>query len=198
MGTDRPPVDEGAGNLFKRAWWAIALRGVVAIVLGIVILTRPGMTLAVFVTILGIYLFFDGVFTLVAAFRAAHHGNTWWPYLAEGLLSVGVGLLALARPTSILMFLVILIAVRAIVVGMVELGTGVSVRRTTGSSAWLLWLGGLASIAFGILLIRNAAFGLLGLVWLAGIYTIAFGVLLDAEAFRLRASEPRRLATRTT
>jgi uncharacterized membrane protein HdeD (DUF308 family) len=198
MGAQRDHEDAGAGNLFRRAWWAVALRGVLAIIFGIMILTRPGTTLALLVATLGVYLFFDGLFTLVAAFRAAEHGRTWWPYLIEGLFSIAVGLLAFARPGSLLLFLVMLIAVRAIVVGAAEVGTGMSVRRTTGSSAWMLWLGGLASIVFGVLLIGNATFGLLALVWMAGIYTIVFGVLLDVEAFRLKDAGPRHLATRTT
>jgi uncharacterized membrane protein HdeD (DUF308 family) len=197
-GGDRDDLDAAAGHLFKRAWWAIALRGALAIVLGLVILTRPGVTLAVLIAMIGIYLFFDGLFTLGAAFHAAQKGRSWWPYVLEGLLSVGVGLLAFARPASMALFLVILIAARAIVVGLVEIGTGISVRRTSGSSTWLLWLGGLASVVFGILLLANPAFGLITLVWMVGIYTIAFGVLMDATAFQLKSAAPRQLTTRPT
>jgi hypothetical protein len=124
MLTDAVTTDTPASNLFKRAWWAMALRGVIAIVLGIVMLTHPGLTLAVFVSLLGAYVFFDGVVTLVAMAKAAHRGRSWGPYLAEGLLSIAVGIYAFARPSHALVFLVLMLAVRAQVVGFVEIGTG--------------------------------------------------------------------------
>jgi uncharacterized membrane protein HdeD (DUF308 family) len=197
MGNPEELVDTTAGHLFQRAWWAIAFRGLLAIVLGIVMLTWPGITLSVFIAVLGIYVFFDGLFALVATFHAAHEGRTWWPYLLEGLVSIGVGILAFARPTAVALLLLVLIAVRSIIVGVAEIGTGVSVRKATGRSTWLLWLGGLASVAFGLLLLFYPAAGLLSLVWIAGIYAIVFGILLDAEAFRLKGVV-RELAPRTT
>jgi uncharacterized membrane protein HdeD (DUF308 family) len=179
-------IHEAAGDLFRRAWWAIAFRGLLAIVLGIVMLTWPGVTLAIFIAMLGIYLFFDGIFALVATFHAAREGQSWWPYLLEGLVSIGVGILAFARPTAVAVLLLILVAVRALIVGVTEISTGVSVRRATGHSAWFMWLAGVASLIFGVLLLARPGAGILALVWIAGIYTIVFGVMLDAEAFRLR------------
>jgi len=185
--TDVSLAHAGAGELFRRGWWAIALRGVAAVVLGIVMLSWPGLTLALFISIIGVYFFIDGLFTLGAAFTAAHRGRSWGPYVLEGLLSVAICILAFARPTSAALFVVLLIAARAIIVGAVELGTGVSVRKATGHAPWLLWLGGLVSVAFGVLLFSRPALGLLALVWTAGIYIIIFGVLMDAEAFHMRS-----------
>jgi uncharacterized membrane protein HdeD (DUF308 family) len=187
-----------ADDLFKRAWWAIAFRGVLAIVLGILMLAWPGITLSVFVALLGVYMFFDGIFALVATFHAGQQGRSWWPYLLEGILSIGVGLLAFARPSAMALAVLILIAVRSIIVGVVEIGTGVSVRRATTTSPWLLWLGGLASIAFGVLLLVKPGPGLLALVWIAGIYMIVFGLMLDTEAFRLRSVRERLVQARAS
>ncbi len=184
----------GADALLRRSWWAIAARGGLAILLGIFILTRPAMTMSLFVAMLGAYLFFDGVFTLVATFHSSQRGRSWWPYLLEGLLSVVVGLWAFTRPTSMMFLLLVLIAARSIVVGLVEIGTGVSVKRTTGASTWLLWMGGLASVVFGVMLLRSPAFGL-ALVWMVGFYAIIFGVLMDAEAFHFFRGKQSRHAT---
>ena len=184
-----------ATNLFKRAWWAIALRGGLAILLGIVMLAYPGLTMATFVTLLGGYVFLDGVVTLLAMTTAAQRGRSWGPYLVEGLLSIVVGICAFMRPASALLFLVILFAVRALVVGAIEITTGLSIRRATGRSPWLLWLAGVASLAFGLLLFGRPGVGVLALVWTAGLYAIIFGVMLDAEAFRLKGFNARRLVT---
>lgn len=184
----------GAEGLLRRSWWAIAVRGALAILLGIFMLTRPAITMSLFIAMLGAYLFFDGVFTLVAAFHSGQRGRSWWPYVIEGLLSVVVGLWAFTRPTSMMLLLLILIAARAIVVGLVEIGTGISVKRSTGASTWLLWMGGIASVAFGVMLLRSPAFGL-ALVWMVGFYAIVFGVLMDAEAFHFFRGERSRHAT---
>jgi uncharacterized membrane protein HdeD (DUF308 family) len=186
-----------AARLLRRSWWVVGLRGLLAIALGIVALTRPAMTLSLFLTILGVYLLCDGVVTLFSAFHAASRGRTWWPYLVEGLISFGVGVLGLARPGPLANALLVLIAARAIIVGVVEIGTGISARRTSGGAAWLLAVGGVASLAFGLLLLGRPSVGLLALVWSFGIYAIAFGLFLDGEALRARRAG-RRLEARTS
>jgi uncharacterized membrane protein HdeD (DUF308 family) len=188
MGVGALPDGGLAGELFKRAWWVLALRGILAIVLGVMMLTWPGKTLPTFVVTLGVYLFLDGLFTLAAAFHAAVRGRSWWPYMIEGLFSIGVGLLAFARPTSGVFVLVLLIAIRTVIVGMVEIGTGLSSRRGTGSAAWLLLFGGVASIAFGVLMLGDPDAGLIKLVWLSGFYSIAFGILMLASASKFRSA----------
>ena len=179
-------IDEAAGDVFRRAWWAVALRGLTAIVLGIMMLTAPRPTFALLVAFLGIYVFIDGIFTVIAAFHAEGKGQSWWPYLLEGLLSIGVGLLAFSRPGVLGFMLLVLIGIRSIIVGLAEIATGVSVRRSLGTPTVLLWLGGLASVAFGILLLALPAVGVFALMWVAGVYALIFGVLLDTEALRLR------------
>ncbi len=188
-------VNTPASNLFKRAWWAMALRGVAAIVLGIVMLTYPGLTLASFIAILGGYLFIDGAVTLVAMAQAAQRGRSWGPYLVEGLFSLAIGIYALLRPSSALLLLVILLAVRALVVGAIEIATGFSIRRTTGRSPWLLWLAGVASVVFGLILFGRPGVGAVALVWTVGLYAIIFGVMIDAEAFRLKDFSTRKMVT---
>jgi uncharacterized membrane protein HdeD (DUF308 family) len=180
-------IEEAAGDVFRRAWWAIALRGLAAIVLGIIILSAPRPTFSLLIALLGIYVFVDGIFSLVATFHAGARGQSWWPYLLEGLLSIGVGLLAFARPGLAGFLLLVLVAIRSIVVGVVEIVTGVEVRRSLGTSTVMLWLGGLASIAFGVLLLARPTIGVFALMWVIGVYALIFGVLLDTEAFRLRS-----------
>jgi uncharacterized membrane protein HdeD (DUF308 family) len=185
-----------AHGMFQRAWWAIALRGLLAIVLGVLILSWPGETLAILLALLGIYCFFDGVFALVATFQAAHEQRQWWPYLLEGLLSIAIGILVFARPAAAALALVLLIAIRCIVTGAVEISSASALRRTTGSSHWALWLGGLASLVFGVLILFRPFAGLSVLLWLAGIYCIVFGVMVIITAFGVRGRAERAVAHR--
>ena len=194
-------IDEAAGDVFRRAWWAVALRGLTAIVLGIMMLTAPRPTFSLLVALLGIYVFIDGIFTLVAAFQPRRTGRTGGPTCwkaAEyrrrpaGLLQTRGDRVRAARPDRDPL-------------DRRRAGRDchrVGVRRALGTPTILLWLGGLASIAFGIVLLALPAVGVLALMWTAGVYALIFGVLLDTEAFRLRryGSEHRRLeqATRST
>jgi uncharacterized membrane protein HdeD (DUF308 family) len=182
----RTAVPGTAALLFKRAWWAIGLRGALAILLGIAMIAYPGMTLAVFAAMLGFYLFLDGMFTLVATFQAAEEERSWAPYLLEGLISIGLGILALSRPAEALLLVVLMLAARTMIVGAVEIGTGVAIRRQTGRSPWLLWLGGLASVVLAIVLFSRPGLGALALLWIIGVYAIVFGLTLEGEAFRMK------------
>jgi uncharacterized membrane protein HdeD (DUF308 family) len=157
-----------------------------AIVLGIVALTRPAMTMSLFVAILSIYLLCDGVVTVFSAFHAASRGYTFWPYLLEGVVSAGVGVLGLVRPGPIAMIMLVLIAARALIVGVIEIGTGLSARRISSTTMFLLGLAGVASVAFGLLLLGRPSVGVFALAWSFGIYAIAFGLLLDVQALRGR------------
>jgi len=194
---ERDDVLGAAHELFRRGWGALAFRGLLGIVLGILILTWPGETLSILLAMLGIYCFLDGVFALVATFHAAHDHRTWWPYLLEGLLSIGIGILVFARPTVAALALLILIAVRSVVTGAVEISSATALKRATGSSQWALWIGGLAAILFGILLVVRPFAGLAALVWLAGIYCLIFGVMTTISAFSMRGRAERTVARLT-
>jgi uncharacterized membrane protein HdeD (DUF308 family) len=187
-------VEQIVAPLLERAWWTIALRGLLGIVAGILAIMWPHITLAVLLAVLGSYFFLDGLFALVTTFQAARQERTWWPYLLEGVFSMAVGILAFTRPAAIAFGLLILAAVRSFVTGVVEIATAIWLRRETGRSEWLLWIAGLISIAFGGFLVARPQAGILTLVLLVGIYTITFGIIVTATAFRLRSLVARGLA----
>jgi uncharacterized membrane protein HdeD (DUF308 family) len=175
------------GSSIRISWWALAIRGVAGILLGIAAFAWTGITLLVLIALFAAYLLVDGAFAIVAGIR----GGSWLLTL-EGALGIVVGIIALARPGIAAVTLVYLVAVWAILSGLVELGAAYLLRRIVRNE-FLLVLGGVVSIVFGILLAINPSAGVVTIVWLFGAYMLIFGVLALALALRLRSSGAARV-----
>lgn len=165
-----------------RNWWAVGLRGLFAILLGIVAFVWPGITLEALVIVFGAYAIVDGVFAIVAAGASASLGGRWGWLLFEGMLSIIAGIMTFAWPGITALALLWLISVYAFATGILEIAAAFQLG---GSNGWLLGLGGVLSIGFSILLVVWPASGLLSLVWLIGFYALFFGFMLVGLAYQL-------------
>jgi uncharacterized membrane protein HdeD (DUF308 family) len=165
-------------------WWALALRGVAAILFAIVAIFWPGMTAVVLVLWFGAYAFVDGVFALVAGLSAARHHGRSGPLLIEGILNILIGVICFIWPASALVALVYLIALWAIITGVALVAGGIALVRLSGEL--LLVGGGLLSILLGIALFVQPAVGVVALSWWLGAYALLFGIMLLSAAFRIR------------
>jgi uncharacterized membrane protein HdeD (DUF308 family) len=170
-----------------RNWWAVAIRGLVAVLFGILALVVPHLTLAVLILLFGAYALADGIFGIVAAVRAAERSARWGTLLIEGLWGVAIAAVAFIWPGETALVLLYLIAFWAIFTGVFEILAAVRLRREIVNE-WLLGLAGLASVVFGVLLVVFPGAGALTVIWLIGAYALVFGVLLLGLAFRLRNS----------
>jgi len=173
-------------KLLARAWWAMALRGLAAILFGILTLIWPGITLEVLILFFGAYALLDGVLSAVSATINRKHDRTWWWFLLSGLAGVVFGVLTFVFPGLTAIILVYFIAARALVVGVVEIAAAVALRREV-SNEWLLILKGIFALLFGLILLIAPGAGALAMVLMIGIYAIIAGVLLLLVAFRLRS-----------
>jgi uncharacterized membrane protein HdeD (DUF308 family) len=163
-------------------WWALALRGLAAVLFGLLTFLVPGITLLTLVLLFGIYALADGAFNVIAFFRPfAHH----WALLVEGLIGLAVGVLTFAWPAITAVALLYLIAFWAIFTGVFEIIAGIRLRKVI-SNEWLLLFMGLLSLVFGILILFAPGAGALAIVLWIGAYALVFGVFLLALAFRLR------------
>jgi len=171
-----------------RNWWALALRGVIAVLFGLAAFIWPGITLTVLVLFFGAYAFVDGILALLAAARLHGDmgGERWWALLVEGLAGVAAGILTFIWPSITTLVLLYLIAAWAVVTGVFEILTAVRLRKEVANE-WMLVLAGIASVVFGVLLAIRPGAGAVAVAWLIGAYAIVFGLLLLALAFRLRS-----------
>jgi uncharacterized membrane protein HdeD (DUF308 family) len=172
-------------RLLARRWWLIALRGVAAIVFGILAVTLPGITLATLIILFGAYAFVDGIFAVIHALGGGDESESMWLLLLEGLLGIGVGLITFFEPGLTAIALLFYIAAWNLATGVLEIAAAFRLRKQLTGEFWLL-VGGLASIIFAIILMTHPAAGALALIWVIGIYAILFGIALLALSFRLR------------
>ena len=170
--------------VLARNWWAVLLRGLLAILFGVLAFVNPGLTLGALILLFGAYSLVDGVFAIIAGLRAAQRHERWWPFALEGAVDIAAGLIAVVWPTIPAIVLVYLVAIWAIVSGILMISAGFSPRRAHG--AWFLVLGGLISVLLGIAFIGWPGLGVIAIGWWIGLYAIAFGVVLLVFAFRLR------------
>lgn len=177
------PRTEAIG--LARWWWTFILRGVLAILFGVLAFFAPTYGIAILVGLFAAWAIIDGVGNLVAGIRTRGQDRSWWLEALEGLVSVGAGVIAVLLPAAAAQALVLVIAAWAIVTGVIEIIMAVRLRRVIENEVWMA-LAGAASILFGIILLLFPSAGALSLVWLIGSFAIAFGIFLIILGWRLR------------
>ena len=180
---DRAALRQTRGTALARNWWALVLRGVVALLFGAIAFLTPVTALGSLVLVTGVYLLVDGVFATISAVRAASHHGRWTTLLLEGVLGLLLGLVAIFMPAVAVGVFVLLLAAWALVTGVLMLVAAFH----TGHTHWLLALGGFVSLVWGVLLVANPFGGAIVLtIWL-GAYALFFGITMIALGLRLRA-----------
>jgi uncharacterized membrane protein HdeD (DUF308 family) len=166
-------------------WWSFVLRGVAAILFGVLALAMPGPSLLALVLVWGAYAVVDGVLTLMLAVRRGRVGERWGWFLVEGIVSIAAGVLTFAWPAITGLVLLLVISIRAVVAGVAEVVAAIRLRKVIAHE-WLLGASGVLSVAFGLILLVYPAAGALAVVWMIGSYAILFGVLLTGLGLRLQ------------
>jgi uncharacterized membrane protein HdeD (DUF308 family) len=171
--------------VFASSWWALVLRGIAAILFGVLAFMWPGITLTALVFLFGAYALVDGAFSIVAGIKSYGEHKRWWLLLIGGCLSVAAGVFAFLIPAMTALILLILIASWAMVTGIFQIAAAIQLRKhITGE--WLLALSGVLSVLFGAMLLYNPVGGALAVVWLIGAYSVFFGLLLLVFGIKLR------------
>lgn len=175
-------------NAVARHWWALALRGVCAVLFGLMAFAWPGLTLAALVLLYGAYALTDGVFAIVVGVRGGLGG-----LILVGLLGIAAGVVTFFWPGLTALALLYAIAVWSIFRGIFEIVAAVRLRKEI-EGEWLLAAAGVLSIGFGVLLILFPSAGALSLVWFIGSFAVVWGVVLIVLGLRLRGVPQRMQA----
>lgn len=182
----------GPGGVHQRAreallasnWWAAAIRGVIAILIGAFALLAPAATLVALVLVFAAYSAVDGVFAIVLGIRGARRHERWGWLVFNGIISIAAAAVAIVFPTITAFAFVILFAAWAIVSGAASLIAGIQLGKSHGR-LWLI-LGGAIAILFGIWALLDPPLAMLTLSFLVGFQALLAGFTLLALAYRLR------------
>lgn len=183
-----------ASDTLRSHWWIPLVRGILAIVLGIVLFLLPISAVFTLVVLFGAFAFVDGALAIVQAVRFAHpDSGRWWFLVFQGIVGVAIGILTFLYPGLTAQTLGLLIAAWALVTGIFEIGAAFRLRRDVPNELLLIVAGGI-SILFGVLLFFFPIGALIAAVYFLAAYSLFWGIALVALAFRLRRG--RGAATR--
>ena len=143
-------------EVLTRNWWTWLIRGIAAVIFGVLAFLWPGVTWVAIGILFGAYAFVDGVFAIVATVRAAETRQRWWPFLIEGIVGIVIAAITFYDVRITISALYFTIAAWAFLTGILELVAAVQLRKHIANEFWLI-LGGIASIVFGVLLMILSA-----------------------------------------
>ena len=178
-------------DLLSRNWWTLVVRGIFAIIFGILAFVWPELTLVTLVIFFGAYALVDGIFAIFGAIGGWGEKDDHWLLLLGGLLGVGIGIMTFRAPGMTTILLLIYIAAWGLSTGILEFVVAIRLRNEI-KGEWLMILSGIASVLFALLLMIFPAAGALGLLWLIAGYAVVFGAILIGLGLK-----PRGLRSQT-
>jgi len=182
----QPGIGLGSAMVHALAknWWMLLLRGIAAIIFGVLAFAWPGMTLLTLIVFYGAFALIDGVLAIIAAITGGAPAPRWWLAIV-GLLGIATGLLMFMMPGLTALVLLYFIAGWAIATGVFQIIGAIKLRKEIDNE-WFLILGGIVSVLFGVGVMMAPGAGALALIWVIGTYAIFTGVMFVALAFRLK------------
>ncbi len=171
-------------HALAKNWWLLLLRGIAAILFGVLAFGWPGLTLLTLILFYGAYALVDGVIAIIAAIRGGAPAARWWLAIV-GILGVAVGAFTFMLPGMTALILLFTIGGWAAATGVLQVIGAIRLRKEIDNE-WLLILSGVISVLFGVGVVVQPGAGALALVWVIGAYAIIAGVLHIGLAFRLK------------
>jgi len=170
--------------MLKSTSTSLILLGVLAIIVGIIALAWPGVTILALVILFAIYAFTDAGLQAARAFSSGTAGPVFG-HLLLGLVDLAAGIIALVWPGPTALVLVLVVGIWAFVGGCFEIFAAFQRGETAGTRA-LFILGGLVSVAFGVVLFARPNVGAVTLALLFGLFSLIYGVSQITTGIELR------------
>lgn len=167
----------------SRSWWLLLVRGIAAIIFGLLALLWPGITVLVLVAFFGAYALVSGIAAVIAGARHEGGHRAW--LIVTGILGILAGIIAFVWPGITSLALLYVVAAWAIFAGVADVMTGIKMRDVIDNE-WEHIVAGALSVIFGVLLLVWPGAGLLALAWLVGVFAILYGIAMIALAFRVK------------
>jgi uncharacterized membrane protein HdeD (DUF308 family) len=171
---------QSTARFFVGSWWLVLLRGILAVLFGVLALAHPLAAMVAIVALFGVWAFIDGATALALVISGWHS----WRLAVAGLAGIAVALLTLFRPGLTAVGLYAAVAFWAIARGLLEITVAIELRHQIKGELWLI-LGAVSSLIFGVLMIAMPLAGVLALAWIVGVYALVFGLLMIGLSFRL-------------
>jgi uncharacterized membrane protein HdeD (DUF308 family) len=170
------------------SWPMVALRGVLAVLFGVIALLWPELSVALLIYLFGAYALLDGALAVVGSLTRQPPLRDLGLTLVMGMVGVSVGIAVFVWPEITAVILLYFVAIRALVLGILDIVSAV-VWREKAVQGWLLFAGGCASALFGLFALFRPGAGAMALLWLIGLYALVVGVLQVIMALVLRQRE---------
>jgi uncharacterized membrane protein HdeD (DUF308 family) len=178
-------------HALAKNWWLILLRGICAMLFGVLTFIWPGVSLLTLILLYGAFALADGIFALAAAITGSTPTPRWW-LAVVGVLGIAAGIMTFLWPGLTAIVLQVFIACWAIAIGVFQIVGAFQLRKEIRDE-WLLIAGGALCIVFGLILLAQPRVGALALLYVIGSYAVLYGVLLAWFSLRLRQhSHPAR------
>lgn len=172
-------------SFYQRSWWSLMIRGVVAVIFGILALTSPTRTLDFLITLFGIFVLVVGVVATIGAIMHRRESDNWWLVLIPGVAGIVIGVISIAMPSFTQAVVIYLIAIWALVSGIGQIYSAMKIRKDV-EGEWIPILIGIISVVLGIILFVRPLEAAATVMWLVGLFVLVLGILWLVMGFRVR------------
>ena len=171
-------------------WWVLTLKGVLLIIFGIIAFMNPGVTFAILLTWFGVFLFIDGVLSLINVLSNWKGAEDKWMFVLEGLVNIVLGILIFRAPATYTIVAVFFMGFWSIFSGVSRIAMAIQLRKEMTGEGWLA-LSGVLGILFGIIIISNPAIGVATFMYVLAFFALAIGLLLVLLSFKVKNAKSK-------
>ncbi len=185
-------------ELARKSWSFLVAEGVLALALGILVMTYPNLTLRVLVVLLGIFWIVEGIVTLIGGFMSLKNHGLWAVFF--GALSIVAGVVALRAPNAALAVIAIFLAFWFIVSGFFRIFGSYDLAKSEIEGTGWGWMlvSGIISILAGFVLFAQPLAGIHVLTWAIGLWAVVEGITIIIFAIVLRSKIKKDVEALTT